>query len=193
MAANERKDAHRHPMIIQPRRGPRAGSIRTIRIEPPLIAPGDPASGGIAVQGVLPLEGLADAPRAPEHATTRRRPRCTLEFTEAELRQIAQQFCVGAVEVIFGDRPVNQLLRCTSERVYGDLAKKSALARSRRRLTTERVAHARLARIRLQRPSPKAVEICARLRQGERNHALAARLELINGRWICVALEAATP
>lgn len=180
-------------MIIQPRRGPRVGSIRTVRIEPPLLAQPDVAASGIPVQGVLPLEGLADAPRAPEQTTSRRRPRCTLEFTEAELRQIAQRFCVGAVEVIYGDRPVNQLLRCTSERVYSDLAKRSAMATSRRRMTTGRLAHARLARIRLQRPNPKAVEICARLRQGERNHALAARLELINGRWICVALEARTP
>ena len=88
---------------------------------------------------------------------------------------------------------MNQLLRCTSERVYSDLAKRSALAKSRRRMTAERVAQARLERVRLQRPSAKAVEICARLRQGDRNHALAARLELINGRWICVALEARTP
>jgi len=88
---------------------------------------------------------------------------------------------------------VSQLVRCTSERVYVDLAKRSAMTKARRRMTQERSAHARLERIRMQRPSPKAVEICARLRQGDRNHALAARLELVHGRWICVALEARTP
>lgn len=192
MTANEPYDHRPHPRIIRPRRGPRTGSIRTLCIEPPLLVPHHPADGGIAVQGVLPLEGLADAPRAPQPSASRRRPRCEQELTETELRRIAQQFCVGAVEVIYGDRPVNQLLRCTSERVYSDLAKRSALAASRRRLSAERVTHARLARMRLQRPSAKAVEICARLRQGDRNHALAARMELVNGRWICVALEART-
>ena len=177
-----------------PRRGPRAGALRVVRIEPPVLDPHDPTDGGVAVQGVLPLEGLADAPRAPQTTpSSRRRPRCNQDVSDAQLRQIAQQFCVGVAEVIYGDRAVNQLLRCTSERVYTDLAKRSATAKSRRRMTSERVARARLEGVRLQRPSAKAVEICARLRQGERNHALAARLELINGRWICVALEARTP
>lgn len=177
-----------------PRSGPRSGALRIVRIEPPLLAPSEPVDGGVAVQGVLPLDGLAGPPRPPDtNPDSRRRQRCTQEFSEADLRQIAQQFCVGVAEVIYGDRAVNQLIRCTTERVYSDLAKRSALAKSRRRMTSARVARARLERIRLQRPSAKAVEICARLRQGERNHALAARLELINGRWICVALEAGTP
>lgn len=196
MNANEDEHAKQpaHPSIMLPRRGHRSGALRIVRIEPPLLTPTEPSEGGVAVQGMLPLEGLAGPPRPPRpNPTARRRLRCTQEFTEAELRQIAQQFCVGVTEVIYGDRAVNQLLRCTSERVYTDLAKRSALAKSRRRMTSERVARARLERIRLQRPSAKAVEICARLRQGERNHALAARLELINGRWICVALEARTP
>lgn len=180
--------------IMLPRGGPRAGALRVVRIEPPVLSTGEAAADGIAVQGVLPLEGLVVAPRAP-HPTppSRRRARCTQEVTDADLRRIARQFCVGVVEVIYGDRPVNQLVRCTSERVYADLAKRSAIAKSRRRMTGDRIALARLERVRLQRPSAKAVEICARLRQGERNHALAARLELIHGRWICVALEARTP
>lgn len=182
------------PAIMLPRRGPRSGALRVVRIEPPVLSTREPADDGIAVQGVLPLEGLAEGPRAPHpNPTPRRRPRCIPDVSDADLRHIAQQFCVGVTEVIYGDRAVNQLVRCTSERVYTDLAKRSAMAKSRRRMTTDRIARARLERIRLQRPSAKAVEICARLRQGDRNHALAARLELINGRWICVALEARTP
>jgi hypothetical protein len=192
MNASEADDPQ--PSIILPKRGPRSGALRVVQIEPPVLSPRTPTDDGVAVQGVLPLEGLADAPRAPDpDPTPRRRPRCTQTATDADLRHIAQQFCVGVAEVIYGDRAVNQLVRCTSERVYSDLAKRSAMTKSRQRMTADRIARARLERIRLQRPSPRAVEICARLRQGERNHALAARLELINGRWICVALEARTP
>jgi hypothetical protein len=33
------------------------------------------------------------------------------------------------------------------------------------------------------------VEICARVRYGQRNRALVGRLEVIDGRWQCTALE----
>lgn len=180
---------------MRPRSGPRQGALRTVRIEPPILEPIEPTDGTVAVQGVLPLEGVPTPSRPPQrHASsTGRRQRPTHEVSEADLRQIARQFCVGVAEVIYGDRPVNQLLRCTSERVYGDLAKRSAVAKSRSRMVPERVPRTRLERVRLQRANPRAVEVCARLRQGERNHAIAARLELVNGRWICVALEARTP
>lgn len=181
---------HADSEIIRPRSGPRAGALRTVRIEPPVLEPPPILGDGVAVQGMLPLEGLT-GPSGPQPALRARR--AVPEFSDAELRAITQQFCVGVSEVIYGERPANQLLRCTSERVYGDLAKRSAMAQSRRRMTQQRVARTRLERIRFQRPSPKALEICARLSQGTRNHALAARLELVNGRWICVALEARTP
>ncbi|MGN6162642.1 MAG: Rv3235 family protein [Marmoricola sp.] len=181
------------PTIIRPRSGPRPGTLRIVRIEPPVLSPDQPLGAGVAGQGVLPLDGL-HAPQQPiPLGPAERRPRRMREFDEAEVRQVAQQFCVGVAEVIFGDRAVSQLVRCTSERVYADLAKRSALTKSRRRMTQERTARARLERIRLQRPSAKAVEICARLRQGERSHAIAARLELVHGRWVCVALEAQAP
>lgn len=177
--------------IMLPRSGPRSGALRVVRIEPPVLDPPPILGDGVAVQGMLPLEGLT-GPSGPQQPPSRSR-RAVPEFSDAELRAITQQFCVGVSEVIYGERPANQLLRCTSERVYGDLAKRSAMAQSRRRMTQERVARTRLERVRFQRPSPKALEVCARLSQGSRNHALAARLELVNGRWICVALEAQTP
>lgn len=180
------------PSILLPRSGPRSGALRIVRIEPPVIERPEPAEDGVPVQGVLPLEGLA-TPRPPNAHPPSRRRRCTQEASDGDLQQLARQFCVGVTEVLFGDRPVTQMLRCTTERVYSDLAKRSAMVRSRRRMTAERVARARVERLRLQRPSGRSLEICARLRQGERSHALAVRMELINGRWICVALEAALP
>ena len=178
--------------IMRPRSGPRSGALRVVRIEPPVLEPPAILDDSVAVQGMLPLDGLT-GPSGPHRPHSRSRRAAVPEFTEAELRSITHQFCVGVSEVIYGERPANQLLRCTSERVYGDLAKRSALAQSRRRMTQERMARTRLERIRFQRPSPRALEICARLSQGSRSHALAARLELVNGRWICVALEARTP
>lgn len=193
MTDNEHPMEMVHPEsdIIRPRSGPRSGALRMVRIEPPVLESPPILGDGVAVQGMLPLEGLT-GPSGRSSASPRTR-RAVPEFSDTDLRAITQQFCVGVSEVIYGERPANQLLRCTSERVYSDLAKRSAMAQSRRRMTQERAARTRLERIRFQRPSPKALEICARLSQGPRSHALAARLELVNGRWICVALEARTP
>lgn len=193
MNASSRNPAHSpHPDIIRPRSGPRSGALRVVRIEPPLFGPEAHSAGGVPVQATLPLAGFGSSAEPTTPTAPRAAPPPGRQPTDAELRHLAQQFCVGVAEVIYGDRAVSQLLRCTSERVYRDLAKRSAMTKSLRRMTNERVARARLERIRLQRPSPKAVEICARLSQGERSHALATRLELINGRWICVAFEAPT-
>ena len=38
-------------------------------------------------------------------------------------------------------------------------------------------------------PSPAAAEISVHVRHGERSRALAARIELVEDRWCCVALE----
>jgi hypothetical protein len=38
-------------------------------------------------------------------------------------------------------------------------------------------------------PSPEAAEISVHVRHGERSRAIAARIELVSGRWCCTALQ----
>jgi hypothetical protein len=38
-------------------------------------------------------------------------------------------------------------------------------------------------------PSPAAAEISVHVRHGERSRAIAARIELVSGRWCCTAAE----
>ena len=105
----------------------------------------------------------------------------------------AHRYTQAAVEIAGGDRPVSQLLRWTSPRVYQDLARRAQLVRSAalRETTTARVQHVR--------PSVETVhatwleedvaEVCARVRYGRRCRAVALRFEKRADRWQATALE----
>jgi hypothetical protein len=43
--------------------------------------------------------------------------------------------------------------------------------------------------VRISWPSDRAAEVSVHVRQGQRSRALAIRLELLEGRWVCSALE----
>lgn len=105
----------------------------------------------------------------------------------------AHRYCQAAVEIAGGDRPVSQLLRWTSARVYADLARRSQLvaqAGVRGGVTRSRT---------LVRPQVRSVRACfladdvaevgAHVRYGERSRAVAARFERRGQRWLCTALE----
>jgi hypothetical protein len=108
----------------------------------------------------------------------------------AELERFAHQFARAVVEVVGGDRGPQQLLRWTSESVYAQLQRRSALLagatpndrRIRRLRGQVRSVHVFC-------PSPEAAELSVHVRQGERSRAIAARIELVDGRWCCTALE----
>ncbi|MEP6815462.1 MAG: Rv3235 family protein [Marmoricola sp.] len=100
------------------------------------------------------------------------------------------RFAQAVVEVIGGDRNPHQLLRCTSPRVYADLVRRSsalnqvaAPEQRRRRL------RAQVRSVHLFQPGPMCAEISVHVRHGERSRALAARVEELEGRWVCTALE----
>jgi len=107
-----------------------------------------------------------------------------------ELESFAHRFARAVVEVVGGDRGPSQLLRWTTEQVYTELQQRSALLagttpsdrRVRRLRTHVRSVH-------LFCPSPEAAEISVHVRQGERSRAIAARIELVSGRWCCTALQ----
>ncbi|WP_051276804.1 Rv3235 family protein [Marmoricola sp. URHB0036] len=108
----------------------------------------------------------------------------------AELEAFAHRFACAVVEVVGGDRGPSQLLRWTSEKVYAELQRRSAL------LSGTTPGDRRLRRLRSQVrsvhlfcPSPEAAEVSVHVRQGERSRAIAARIELVEGRWCCTALQ----
>jgi hypothetical protein len=108
----------------------------------------------------------------------------------AELEAFSHRFARAVVEVLGGDRGPSQLLRWTSEPVYAALQHRAALLagttpgdrRVRRLRSTVRSVH-------LFCPSPEAAEISVHVRHGERSRAIAARIELVDGRWCCTALQ----
>jgi hypothetical protein len=107
-----------------------------------------------------------------------------------ELEAFAHRFASVVVEVVGGDRGPSQLIRWTSERVYSDLQRRIALLhrttppdrRVRRLRSQVRSVHVFC-------PSPESAELSVHVRQGERSRAIAARLELVQGRWCCTALQ----
>jgi hypothetical protein len=107
-----------------------------------------------------------------------------------ELEGFAHRFAKAVVEVMGGDRGPSQLLRWTSEQVYADLCHRAA------RLNRATPNDRRLRRLRSQVrsvhlfcPSAQAAELSIHVRHGHLSRAIAARLEVVDDRWICVALQ----
>lgn len=118
------------------------------------------------------------SPRAPGP-----RPRHTQ--LEARARRLVQ----ALVEIVDGDRPVTQLLRMATRSVYDDLvARLTSLGAATSRGTRVGPLSTRVASVHVGQPRRDCAEISARIVQGNRSRALALRLELIDGRWVCSAL-----
>ncbi len=108
----------------------------------------------------------------------------------AELEAFAHRFAHAVVEVVGGDRGPNQLLRWTTERVYADLQHRCALlARTTPGDRRVRRLRSQVRSVHVFCPSPEAAEISVHVRHGERSRAIAARVELTEGRWCCTVLE----
>jgi hypothetical protein len=102
----------------------------------------------------------------------------------------AARFAQAVIEVVGGDRNPHQLLRVTSPRVHADLMRRSAALNKvtspenrRRRL------RAQVRSVHVFQPGPLSAEVSVHVRHGQRSRALAARVEQLEGRWVCTALE----
>ena len=147
--------------------------------------PAMPAQVPLAsVQGTLALDygTTVRATRAPDLRV--------LPGDRAELEAFAHRFASAVVEVMGGDRGPSQLLRWTTERVYGELQRRAALL-SRTTPGDRRVRRLRsqVRSVHVFCPSAQAAEISVHVRHGERSRAIAARVELLDGRWCCTVLE----
>ena len=113
-----------------------------------------------------------------------------LPGARAELEAFAHRFASAVVEVIGGDRGPSQLLRWTTERVYADLQRRAALlARTTPSDRRVRRLRSQVRSVHVFCPSPEAAEISVHVRHGERSRAIAARIEHLDGRWCCTALQ----
>jgi hypothetical protein len=141
-----------------------------------------------AAQGVLPLR-LDGAPGLP------RRPELSVELSvvsggNGDVEAFAARFAQAVVEVIGGDRGVHQLMRWTTETVYADLLRRTnELQRLVPGELRTRRARAQVRSVHLFRPRPGVAELSVHVRHGQRSRALAARLEVLEGRWRCSVLQ----
>jgi hypothetical protein len=139
-----------------------------------------------SVQGTLALDF---SPRRPALRSTGPALR-VLGGGRAELETFAHRFASVVVEVVGGDRGPSQLLRWTSPAVYADLQRRAALLQ-RTTPSDRRVRRLRsqVRSVHVYCPVPGSAELSVHVRHGERSRALAARLDLLEGRWCCTALE----
>lgn len=110
-----------------------------------------------------------------------------------EVEQWAWRYAQAAVEIVGGDRPVSQLLRWSTQRVYEDLARRALLVA---RAGGHQPGQGRAQPVRPVVVSvrscflhPDTAEVGIHLRYGGRSRALAARFEHRDGRWQCSALQ----
>lgn len=156
------------------------------------------------VQETLDLEGgfldrtssrLA-APVVPETSALRGADAVVVASgVRQEVHRWALAFAQASVEAVLGDRPTSQLLRWTTPAVYRELAYRSRVVAQ----ATLRQAGGHGQRRPAVRPQVRSARICfvdagiaevaLTVQYGARVRALAARLELRDGRWLCTELE----
>ncbi len=137
-----------------------------------------------SVQGTLALdyESTVRSTRTPDLRV--------VPGDQAGLEAFAHRFASAVVEVMGGDRGPSQLLRWTTEDVYADLQRRATLlARTTPGDRRVRRLRSQVRSVHVFCPSAEAAEISVHVRHGERSRALAARIELLCGRWCCTALQ----
>ena len=98
----------------------------------------------------------------------------------------------GILEVLAGVRPLSQLVRWTTTDVYDSISTRTE-HRFRRMSESREISPHRLAEVvrsvHISEPVDGIAEVCAIVQQGPRCRAVALRLEGIDGRWQCTALQ----
>ena len=97
---------------------------------------------------------------------------------QREVQAWAARFAQATVEVLGGDRPVAQLLRWTTARVYQDLDRRvRILGRTTAAPRRQRTVRAQVRSVHVFQPTPASAEVSVHVRHGHRSRAIAARLE----------------
>ena len=167
------------------------------------------ALAGAAVQGTLALAfvlpsgvpAVPDAPPVPAPPDLRLvrpadaqealddvefGPQPTPRAALPEPRTWAGRFVQAVIEVLAGDRPASQLVRWTTTEVYDDVACRITPGG---RPGSAVPARAVVRSVHVTEPADGVAEVAALVRRGVRVTAVALRLEGMDGRWQCTALE----
>jgi hypothetical protein len=97
---------------------------------------------------------------------------------------VARRLVTLTLEAFAGRRPVGQLQPLVSPPLFTALSE-----RRRPRWCTEGTAPLLISSLRVCEPVDGVAEVSAVARRGGRAHAIAARLEGVDGRWRCTALQ----
>lgn len=175
-------------------RAPRTRLSAYVRPVPALEPPYEPLDGRPTLTVVPPLgdplpfedaTSLADlTPRQGRLGEDFWGPQPTGRRNLRDPRPMARQFLQATLEMLYGRRAARQLQAWTSPAVFADLV------RSRRVVpATTRSAPPTVQSVHVSEPVDGVAEVCAVVRRGARCHAVAARLEGIDGKWRCVKLQ----
>jgi hypothetical protein len=96
----------------------------------------------------------------------------------------ASRVVQAIVEVLAGIRPAGQLVRWTTAEVYDDIT-----ARVLPSTATDGFRRGVVRSVHVSEPADGVAEVCALVHHGQRSTAVALRLEGMDGRWQCTALE----
>jgi Family of unknown function (DUF6459) len=103
-------------------------------------------------------------------------------------RRWSARLAQGLVEVLAGIRPLAQLAPWVTDDVFADVQPRVQAAARRTNRPAGRT-RAQLRMIRLCEPADGVAEVSAVVQYGNRCRALALRLEGLDGRWRCTALQ----
>lgn len=193
------RPASRPPATRRPP-SPTSGWVRTTTLgaTPPGVrtSPDVPVA---SVQGTLALDpppGRSAGPRADEATPELRlvvghgRADDEHDGPRADVETWARRFAQAVVEVIGGDRPLPQLVRWTAPDVYADLDHRvRVLGRRSEAAGRRRTVRPQVRSVHVCRPNGHVAEVSVHVRHGLRSRAIAARLELERGRWLCTILQ----
>jgi hypothetical protein len=98
-------------------------------------------------------------------------------------RPLARQYLQAALETLAGRRSPAQLQQWSSPSLFADLLK------SPRQPISGRAAAPAVTSLHVSEPADGIAEVAAVIRRGDRFHAVAARLEGVDGRWRFVHLQ----
>lgn len=144
-----------------------------------------PSQGSLALSYLLPA-GVDTFPQPTALALVPHGdPRCA----DRAIDTWAATFLQAAIEVIASDRPATQLVRWTSRRVYAEVIARRQYVARHRTAGGVRACRQHVATLRVSQPSERSAEVAARATFGPRSRAIAARLDWVNGRWLCTTLQ----
>jgi hypothetical protein len=139
-------------------------------------------AGGLAGATARPEPAPMGDDAALDHAFG---PQATSRAALPDPQVWTARMAQAVIEVLAGDRPASQLVRWTTADVY-DGVRRRIRARPRSGSASPRAA---VQSVRICEPADGVAEACAVVRRGGRYHAVALRLQGLDGRWQCTALQ----